>query len=49
MCSFMFLLLFVLMFTPRTTDEMNSVDHWGHLGGFLTGVWISAIGTPLLS
>ena len=46
MCSFMFLLIFVLIFTPT---QINDVDYLGHLGGFLTGLWISAIGTPLIS
>ena len=49
LCSFIFLLLFVLLFTPGSSGVVDSVDHWGHLGGFLTGVWISAIGTPLIS
>ena len=48
LCSFMFLLIFVLIFTPANLERTN-VDHWGRLGGFLTGLWISAIGTPLIS
>ena len=46
LCSFMFLLIFVLLFTPSNVDK---VDNWGHLGGFLSGLWVSAIGTPLIS
>ena len=49
----MFLFMFVLLFTPGFTNTGNSndqnVDSLGHLGGFLTGLWVSAIGTPLIS
>ena len=48
LCMFFFMLLFVLIFTPGTSNVVGSVDHLGHLGGFLAGVWISAIGDPLL-
>lgn len=45
LCSFFFLLIFVLIFTPGRSN----VDHLGHLGGFLAGVWISAIGDTIIS
>jgi membrane associated rhomboid family serine protease len=44
--SFLFLLIFIIIFTPSRSDN---IDHWGHLGGFLTGLWLTAIATPLIS
>jgi len=43
-CNFMFLLIFVLIFTPDT----KNVDFYGHLGGFLTGIWITGFVEPLI-
>lgn len=40
-CMTIFMLIFVLLFTPSTIG--NSIDYFGHLGGFLTGVWMIAI------
>lgn len=36
-CVFLFLLIFVLIFTPSN----ENVDFYGHLGGFLTGIWVT--------
>lgn len=35
-CATVFTLIFVLIFTPNS----NSIDYFGHLGGFLTGLWM---------
>ena len=43
-CYVMFLLIFVLFFTP---SNGQSIDFFGHLGGFLTGIWMPAIEKPL--
>lgn len=40
-CSIFFMLVFVLIFTPA--DIGSSIDYFGHLGGFLTGLWMPAI------
>jgi len=44
LCMFFFLLLFVLIFTPASSNVVGNVDNLGHLGGFLSGVWVSSIG-----
>lgn len=46
-CSAIMILVFLLMFTPSTND--SSVDHLGHFGGFLAGVWLAAIPPTLLN
>jgi membrane associated rhomboid family serine protease len=38
-CTTTMLLIFVLIFTPYS----STIDYFGHIGGFLGGVWISAI------
>jgi rhomboid protease GluP len=48
LCSFLFMLIIVLMFSAGSSSTAPDIDHLGHLGGFLTGIWMSAIGTPLL-
>lgn len=40
-CLSLFLLIFVLIFTPSNLN--TNIDYYGHLGGFLTGIWASAI------
>lgn len=47
-CLFMFMLLFVLLFTPGSSGVVAEVDNLGHLGGFLGGIWVSAVGTPII-
>lgn len=42
--QYFFFLIFVFIFTPIG----DNVDGFGHLGGFLGGLWLSAIHTPLL-
>ena len=44
LCMFFFLLLFVLIFTPIG----QKIDYYGHLGGFLAGVWLAAIHETLI-
>ena len=46
LCSFTFMLLFGLFFAPLGPPN---VDHLGHLGGFLTGLWLSCIGSTIIS
>lgn len=43
-CTTVFFLVFVLIFTPNS----GSIDYYGHLGGFLTGIWMTAIERPLI-
>ena len=40
-CIAIMLLLFIILFTSVTTGL--GVDYFGHLGGFLTGLWLSAV------
>jgi rhomboid protease GluP len=42
-CATIFMLVFVLIFTPYS----SSIDYFGHLGGFLTGLWMPALLEPL--
>lgn len=42
-CAVVFMFIFVLIFTPYAT----SIDYFGHLGGFLTGLWTPAFLEPL--
>ncbi len=39
-CTTVFFLIFVLIFTPSSSGK---IDYYGHLGGFLTGIWMTAI------
>lgn len=48
-CSFFMLLILVLAFTPATSNVVRNVNHWAHWGGFITGIWLSAIGTPIIN
>lgn len=41
---FFFLLLFVLIFTPFGSN----IDYYGHLGGFLAGIWLAAVHQTLI-
>jgi rhomboid protease GluP len=43
-CVFMFLLIFVMIFTPSS----ENVDFYGHLGGFLTGIWATGFVDSLI-
>jgi membrane associated rhomboid family serine protease len=43
-CVFLFLLIFVLIFTPNS----GNVDFYGHLGGFLTGIWVTGFTQSLI-
>jgi membrane associated rhomboid family serine protease len=45
-CITIFLIFFVILFSSSNTQN---VDFFGHLGGFLTGLWISAIHDPIQS
>ena len=45
-CYVTFLLLFILIFTPSAE---GNVDYFGHLGGFLTGIWVTALKEPLIN
>ena len=47
-CTITFLLVFVIFFAPSTnSSSSNNIDFFGHLGGFLTGIWMPAIEKPL--
>lgn len=39
-CTGMMVLVFTFVFTPT----VNNVDYFGHLGGFLGGLWLSCLG-----
>ena len=47
-CTYFFLLVIVLFFSSITGSDLE-VDHLGHLGGFLTGLWLSSLGNTIVS
>jgi rhomboid protease GluP len=44
-CSAAMIIFFILIFTPTGA---SNIDFYGHLGGFLAGVWLSAIHTTII-
>jgi rhomboid protease GluP len=47
-CTALLIIVFIFIFTPSSSEGL-SIDYYGHLGGFLAGVWISAIHTPIIN
>lgn len=45
LCMFFFLIIFTIIFTPSG----RNIDYYGHLGGFLAGIWLAAIHEPLIN
>lgn len=45
-CNAMMIILFIIVFTPAEVD--GNIDWFGHLGGFLAGLFLSSIGTTIL-
>ena len=43
-CIGMIIIMFIFIFTPGT----NNIDYLGHLGGFLTGLWLISINPTIL-
>jgi rhomboid protease GluP len=39
-CTGFMIIIFIFIFTPGNT---NGVDFFGHLGGFMAGLWLSSI------
>ena len=46
-CVVMMTLFFIILFTSATGTE--NIDYFGHLGGFLTGLWLICVPTPIIS
>lgn len=46
-CTGMLIIVFIFIFTP--SSGTISIDYYGHLGGFLAGVWISAIHNTIIN
>jgi rhomboid protease GluP len=45
-CQALLIIVFIFIFTPSSN---NSIDYYGHLGGFLAGVWLSAIHVSIVN
>jgi len=43
-CIGMVIIMFIFIFTPGTSN----IDYLGHLGGFLTGLWLISINPTIL-
>lgn len=41
-CTGLMIIVFIFIFTPSSNNN-SGIDYYGHLGGFLAGVWLSAI------
>jgi len=39
-CTSIMIIFFIFFFTPASS---SNVDYYGHLGGFLTGFWLTSI------
>lgn len=46
-CNLIVMMIILIMFSILVTAGVQSVDNWGHLGGFLTGLWLSSAPTPI--
>jgi rhomboid protease GluP len=46
-CQALLIIVFIFIFTPSSGD--SSIDYYGHLGGFLAGVWISCIHESIIN
>lgn len=46
-CAALSMFFFVLIFTPSSIN--SSIDWYGHLGGFLAGMWLTAIHQTIVS
>jgi rhomboid protease GluP len=46
-CTSLMIIIFIFIFTPSSSD--SGIDYYGHLGGFLAGIWVSAIHEPIVS
>ena len=46
-CTALMIIVFIFLFTPSNVD--GSVDVAGHLGGALSGVWLSSINSTIIS
>jgi membrane associated rhomboid family serine protease len=44
-CSGFMIIIFIFIWTPSTYD---GIDYLGHLGGFLTGLWCTAIHNTII-
>lgn len=44
-CTAFMIIMFILIFTPSNLN--GNIDYYGHLGGFLGGMWLSAIHTTI--
>lgn len=46
-CSGFMVIIFIFIFTP--TSSNSSIDYMGHLGGFLSGLWLSGIHDTIIN
>lgn len=42
-CTGLMIIVFIFIFTPSSSSANSGIDYYGHLGGFMAGVWMSAI------
>jgi membrane associated rhomboid family serine protease len=46
-CTGFMIIIFIFIFTPSTSSTTGStgtsIDYFGHLGGFMAGLWLSSI------
>ena len=46
-CSAIMIAVFIFLFTP--SDINGNIDYFGHLGGFMAGLWLTAIHQTIVS
>lgn len=46
-CQIACMISFSIIFIVAMSSIGSNIDHFGHLGGFVTGVWISCIHKPI--
>jgi rhomboid protease GluP len=46
-CTALLIIVFIFIFTPSSGE--SSIDYYGHLGGFMAGIWISSIHTSIIN
>jgi membrane associated rhomboid family serine protease len=39
-CTAVMIIIFIFIFTP---SDNGTIDYFGHLGGFMTGLWLAGI------
>lgn len=48
-CTSLMIIVFIFIFTPYSGQDNVEVDYYGHLGGFLGGLFLSGINPTIIN